>query len=106
MDDNELYSEYVPLEDQMEEYNRISERNRTELKDVLRNKKVRYLIARILEHCKVFVPLSGVTDSHRLALVAGKRDMGLWLLEKVMEADPKAFIKIQKEYGERENIDE
>lgn len=77
------------------------EQEREELRKVLENAGARWFIWRLLAQCGVFRTLSAA-DPHTMAILSGKRDAGLWVLEQLFDADPKVFQMMQSEARERE----
>lgn len=72
-----------------------------DMKKLLESPGNRYLLWRFFEYCKLFnadPPMDGTT----LAIKAGIRNAGLWMLNEAMEARPDAVTLIYKEASERE----
>jgi hypothetical protein len=51
---------------------------------------------RILEAGKLLATISD-RDSHYMAIASGKRDLALWLLAEIDEADKNGYMKLFKE---------
>lgn len=90
------------VEEQLRKAKLKEERAKEELRTILEDDKVRYWIWQILTQCGVFHTLSAA-DTHQMAIRSGRRDIGLWILEQVFEADKAAFHKMQIEAEDREN---
>lgn len=45
---------------------------------------------RLLSECQMFHTTSR-GDPHSMAIASGRRDVGLWLLSKLLEANPRAY---------------
>lgn len=60
----------------------------------------RYWIWKLLSRCRVFHTLS-VSSPHDMAIRSGQRDVGLWVLNEILEHHPEAFYNMQKEAKER-----
>lgn len=69
-------------------------------KNILNDYKVRKWLWELLEYCKIFESIS-YSDSHHIAIASGRKDIGLWVLSKIFEANPEAFTLMQKEHLKR-----
>ena len=78
------------------------ERQLEEFKQLLKFPGNRYWIWRLLEQCGYFGSVSR-SDTHSMTLASGKRDVGVWVMNELFRADPKAFTIIQQEAVERDN---
>jgi hypothetical protein len=76
------------------------ERQLEELRVILETSGGRNLLWRVLSWCGVYNSTSA-TDPIYMAILSGKRDIGLQLLVDIMESDPTAYIKMQAEGKER-----
>jgi len=56
---------------------------------------------RILSHCKVFHSISR-HDALAMAAASGGRDVGLWILKEIEQADRNGYMKLIKEDQKRE----
>lgn len=72
------------------------ERSREEMRKLMANRQVRKLLWDLMEYCMVFRTF-GELDSHDMAIASGRRDAGLWILEKVLEVDPSLLIQMKEE---------
>lgn len=97
----ELFDYQEITKEELEEYELEKQKQREEFKDLLKDYKARHWIWRLLAFCGVFNTMSH-TDPHMMSILSGKRDVGLWILAEVFEADEKAFVKMQREAKERE----
>jgi|TARA_R100000501_G_C2579957_1_gene83577 hypothetical protein len=78
------------------------ERDLDDMNQVMKTSYGKGFIWRILEKCHMFH-----TTSHheptRMAVMSGERDIGLWLLDELREADPNAYIKLYQEKQKRDD---
>jgi hypothetical protein len=79
------------------EYKNRRDRERDDLKTVLKKPEGRRVIWGILETCGVFKS-SFALNSMQGAFNEGKRDIGLALLADLNEAEPQMFAQMQSEY--------
>lgn len=63
----------------------------------------RRVVWRILGQCGIFT--DGWDPSARIHFNAGKRNVGLWLLDEVMAANDEAFLLMQREAKRKETQD-
>lgn len=77
-----------------------SERCQEELRQLLSHKSNRYFVWRLLSECGLFRSTSA--DPHNMAIMSGKRDVGIWLITEMFKADDTAFSKMQLEAKRRE----
>lgn len=89
------------VEEQDKKAKLAEEQNVSELQWLLSTKAGRYFIWRILCECGVFQTLS-MMDTHHMAIRSGRRDVGLWIMEQIFNADNNAFFKMQNEAKDRE----
>jgi hypothetical protein len=61
----------------------------------------RWFLWRLLEECGVYRTF-GVQDSHSMAMLSGRRDIGLWIIGKVFEANPNGYRLLMEEQKERD----
>lgn len=66
-----------------------------QLRHLLAQEPVRDLLWRVLEHCHLY---STVFNSNfgNMTLAEGKRQVGLWLLSEICEADPEAEMRMRR----------
>jgi len=79
------------------------ERDKTELQALLKRRDARFLVWRVLEQCGVYH-----TNAHidaRAQIQEGRRSIGLWLLEQVLQADPNSYTLIRQEAVLRDTVD-
>ena len=72
--------------------NRERAREVEDLKDVLDTEQGRRVFWRILEKTHPFE--SSFTGDNRINFLEGERNIGLWLLNEIMEADTVAYIEM------------
>ena len=65
-----------------------------QLAQILSDEGCRDFLWRVLAHCHVFQS-SYDRNFGDMARREGERDVGLWLLNEITEADPKAFVAMQ-----------
>ena len=58
-----------------------------ELRKLMKNKRARRLVWELLEYCTVFHSF-GEMEPHQMAIASGRRDAGLWLLDRILAVDP------------------
>ena len=94
-------------ESQVEEARRRErEARRQELQDMallLESPVGRRIVWRILAQCGIFT--DGWDPSARIHFNAGKRNVGLWLLDEVMAANDEAYLLMQREAKPKETQD-
>ena len=78
-----------------------AEKCQEELRQMLQSEGARYFMWRLLTYCRVFQTISAV-DIHNMAVLSGRRDAGLWILDEIFKADDKAFQLMQLESKDRE----
>lgn len=84
-------------EESKQEFIKRREREISDLQKVLRVPEGRRLILRILSEAGV-VRASFSLNSMQTAFNEGKRDIGVWLLKDLDEAEPMAFSQMLREY--------
>lgn len=72
-----------------------------EMRKLLAHPGNRYFLWRLLSECRIFQTISNADPTH-MAILSGGRDKGLWVLDWIMRADPKALTLIQQEAVDRE----
>ncbi len=77
------------------------ERQAEEFRRLLESPGARYWLWKLLSRCRVFHTLS-VSSPHDMAIRSGQRDVGLWVLNEILENHPEAFHMMQQEAKERE----
>ena len=83
-------------------YQLIKERDDEELRNLLDNPAACWFMWRLLKECGLF-QTSSVHDPHKMAIASGRRDIGLWLLDKVNEVDRQGYMKLVRESQRRED---
>ena len=78
------------------------EREREEIRELIRSSFGRRFLWRILTQCKIFSTTSH-HNPHLMAVASGSRDVGLWLLKEINEADGEGYIKLVRENQKEEN---
>lgn len=76
-----------------------------ELKHILSTPGGRWLIWRILEKCGIYQTITNVSNPYDMAHRAGMRDLGIWVLNEILEADPNSYTNIRNEAQKREQND-
>ena len=76
------------------------ERCQEELRQLLSHKANRYFLWRLLSECGLYRSTS--VDPHSMAIMSGKRDIGIWLITEMFNADENAFSRMQLEAKRRE----
>lgn len=79
------------------EYQKSHDRDVADLKKILKLPEGRRLILKFLTETGV-VSASFSLNSMQTAFYEGKRDVGLWLLKRLDEAEPMAFSQMLREY--------
>lgn len=74
------------------------EKQKEELSSLLKDKKFRDWIWRLLCECKFFSSTS-TTDPQLLALLSGRRDIGLWIIEQIGVSQSDVFGILMSENG-------
>lgn len=98
-DEGDTPLDQTPEEQQVQERRLLESLDRegelTQLKSLLTQEAARDVMWRILSYCKVY---SSVFDTNcsRMSLAEGKRQVGLWLLSEICEADPSAEMLIRQ----------
>jgi len=82
-------------------YNLERENQLEEVRRILDTPFGRGFIWRILSHCNVFHSISR-HDALAAAAASGGRDVGLWILKEVEQADRNGFMKLVQEDQKRE----
>ena len=72
-----------------------------ELSVIMSTKGGRNFISRIIDRCGLFSDIYS-TDTHEHARLAGRRQIGLWLLNEIKESTPGEYITLMKERNENE----
>lgn len=67
-----------------------------QLKAILRSKGGRAFLWRVIGECGIFSIGLPPTEEH-LAHAKGKRDMGVWLINEIINADQNAYLLMQAE---------
>lgn len=68
---------------------------RAALRELLKNEPVRDLLWRIIEHCNVYQAVYQ-RNFGDMALQEGTRQVGLWLLKEICEADASAEMRMRQ----------
>lgn len=74
----------------------VRERELEEIKQLLSTSYGRRFLWRVLTQCGMFKTLSVHTE-HEMSIQSGKRDMGLWLVNEINDADKNGYIKLIQE---------
>jgi hypothetical protein len=82
-------------------YNLVRENQLEEIRELLKTPYGRGFIWRIISHCNVFHSISR-HDALAMAAASGGRDVGLWILKEVEQADVNGFMKLFREDQKRE----
>lgn len=67
-----------------------------DIRTVMANASGKRLMWRLLEKCGTFSSVFA-SDSSRMTYLAGKQDLGHFLMAEIMQADENLFIKLMKE---------
>lgn len=78
------------------------EREVEELKHILSTSGGRWLLWRILEKCGLYQTTTNVSNPYVMAHKSGQRDLGIWLLKEILEADQNGYTMIMSEAKERD----
>lgn len=95
---NAADSEQVKKAENKEKFNR--EKELRDLASILQEPQGRRFIWRLLEHCKLFESIQ--KQSAEIHYLSGIRDIGLFILSEVNDADQVAFFKMMVE-SQKEN---
>lgn len=80
----------------------VRREEKLELKELLRYPSFRKLVWRMLSRCDIYS--DGFAADHAAAsFLSGKRNIGLWLVRELMEADPESYLMMQIENMEDQN---
>lgn len=71
------------------------EREMGDLRSVLNTAEGRRVLWRILSQAQVFT--ASYTGDQDTFFNEGKRNIGIWMLEELMQAKPEAFLQMQRE---------
>ena len=77
------------------------ERELEELRQLLSVSGNRAFLWRLLEHCKVYHSNPFPENPGSMAMFEGRRNVGLWLLTQMHEADPRAYAIMRDEATEK-----
>src|SRR5579859_2913087 len=91
--DFEEAQEAVKLERTLEALDREGEV--AQLRALLQQEDVRDLMWRLLERCSVYASVYSKSFGD-MALAEGRRQIGLWLLSEICEADPAAEMRMRQ----------
>lgn len=78
----------------------IRERETEALRSILSTFDGRAFLWRLLEECGIYT--SSFTGNSTTFFNEGKRHIGLWTLNEIMEVDPNAYMKMKVEAVERD----
>ena len=78
----------------------VREQELAELQALLEAYGSRSFLWRLLERCGIYK--AGITDSLETFRELGKRDIGLWVLEEIFEADPNAYTTMRSVAASRD----
>jgi hypothetical protein len=78
------------------------ERELDELRELLKTSGGRWFLRRLLERCGLFKTTSGY-DPYKMAIASGERDVGLWIIKEINEANPDAYLSLVREASTRTN---
>lgn len=73
-------------------------RQRGDVQQVLKIVEVRRVLWRILELCGPYQPSFDPTSARQTDFNEGKRDIGLRVLNMIMDADPAAYLQLANEH--------
>lgn len=79
----------------------LEEQETEELRQLLDTPGGRWFIWRLLSQCGLFDSVS-MHDAHKMAISSGKRDIGIWTILKVNEADRNGYRRLMDEAKERD----
>jgi hypothetical protein len=79
----------------------LEERQIEELRQMIDTPGGRWLLWRILEKTGLFSSLSH-SNPHEMAISSGARDVGLWLIGEINEADRNGYRRLMDEAKERD----
>lgn len=80
----------------------VRERELVEMRDLVETSGGKGFLWRLLSRCHMFHTISN-RDSSEMSRQSGERDVGLWIIAELDQADKSAYIKLYKENQEREN---
>ena len=78
------------------------ERELNEIKELLAKPYGRGFLYRLLDKCGVYRPTDFRSELD-LAMQAAQRDVGLWIITEIEQADGEGFIRLIREKQQREN---
>lgn len=73
-----------------------------DLRNLLKFPSNRAFLWKVFEYCGIYRRIASLDDT-AMRLAAGRHDVALWLKDILSEADPLAFINMQREAQQREN---
>jgi len=74
----------------------VRDRELEEIRRILKEEWGRGFLHRILGECHTYRSTSN-SDAHTMAVLSGQRDIGLWLLSEIEQADPNGYVKLLQE---------
>ncbi len=74
----------------------LAQREQEELQKIIDTPGGRWFLWRLLTECGLFHTLSG-HEPHKMAIMSGRRDVGLWVLDQINSVDAKGYLRIQNE---------
>ena len=83
-------------------YELVRERELEEIRQLLYVSWGRGFLSRMLSEAKVFHSISH-HDTHSMATLSGRRDLGLWVISEVEAAAPNGYCKLMHENERRDN---
>ncbi len=85
----------VQVKDKRSKVQKLRDREIRGIQIFLENPDNQWFIWRILEKCNMWSSMSREAP-HDMAILSGKRDIGLWLLEEIEEAVPEVYLTMQR----------
>ena len=79
----------------------LKETEEQELLNLINTAGGRWFLWRLLQQCGLYSSTSHL-DPQRMAIASGKRDVGLWVIEKINEVDATGYLKLVNEAKKRE----
>ncbi len=88
-------SDEVQVKDGRSKAEKLRDRELRGMQIFLDNPDNQWFIWRMLEKCNMWSSMSRETP-HDMAILSGKRDIGIWLLEEIEEAVPEVYLTMQR----------
>ena len=89
------------VKDRKKHKNLERENELEEIRKILGTSQGKGFLWRLLKHCKVFDTISH-HEPLAMSRMSGARDVGLWLIREIAEANPNGYLELVKEDRKRD----